>query len=45
MTASLADNVWDFVLRASELVGQFEERGFAQEMQANCLELGMQSPI
>lgn len=41
----LTDSVWSFLDRASDLYGQLEADHFAQEMQSNCLELGLESPI
>jgi very-short-patch-repair endonuclease len=41
----LADNVWAFIERASVFHGQAKAQEFAQEMQANCFDCGMQSPI
>jgi very-short-patch-repair endonuclease len=41
----LTDTVWGFIDRASEMYGRIEAERYAQEMQSNCLEVGMQSPI
>jgi very-short-patch-repair endonuclease len=45
VSATLTDTVWAFIARASELHGAAQAQYFAQDMQANCLEIGMQSPI
>lgn len=45
MSESLTDTVWTFLDRASDLYGDVKAQHFAQEMQANCLEMGMESPI
>lgn len=44
-TKTLTDTVWQFMGRAGELYARMEEQRFCQEMQADCMEKGMQSPI
>jgi very-short-patch-repair endonuclease len=41
----VTENVWAFIGRAAELCGKLEAERFAQDMQADCLERGTQSPI
>ena len=41
----LVENVWAFMDKTAALVGRMESDRFSQEMHANCLELGLQSPI
>lgn len=41
----LSENVWAFLDKAGTLFARMEEERFRQEMHANCLECGMQSPI
>jgi very-short-patch-repair endonuclease len=45
MTEKLTDTVWAFIDRASDLYGRTQAENFGQDAQANCLELGLQSPI
>lgn len=41
----IVDNVWSFLDKAREVVGRMEEERFGQEMHANMLDCGLQSPI
>lgn len=41
----LVDNVWSFLDKTSDMVGKLESDRFSQEMHANCLERGLESPI
>lgn len=41
----VTDTVWKFLDRVGPLYAAMEEERFRQEMHANCVELGMQSPI
>jgi very-short-patch-repair endonuclease len=41
----IVDNVWAFLDRVDKDYARMEADRFRQEMHANCLELGMQSPI
>lgn len=41
----LSDTAWKFISIASEHIARMEEHRFSQEMQSNCLEMGMESPI
>jgi very-short-patch-repair endonuclease len=41
----IPENVWQFIFKASDLYGKFKEQSHSQEMQANCLELEIKSPI
>lgn len=41
----LSETAWKFISVASEHVARMEEERFGQEMQSNCLEMGMESPI
>jgi very-short-patch-repair endonuclease len=43
--SQLADNVWSFMEHAADLHAAERKARFSQEMHANCLELGMESPI
>lgn len=41
----LADNVWDFIHKTSEMVGKIHTERFGQDMHTELVEFGMQSPI
>lgn len=41
----LSETVWGFISVASEHIARMEETRFGQEMQSDCLDLGMESPI
>lgn len=41
----LTDTVWSFLDRVAPMYARMEEERFRQEMHANCLECGMESPI
>lgn len=43
--STLANNVWGFMEKAATLHAASRKSRFSQEMHANCLELGMGSPI
>lgn len=45
MKRELVDNVWTFLDKTADMYGKMRAERFSQEMHANCLELGMQSPI
>jgi very-short-patch-repair endonuclease len=45
MGQELTETAWAFIDRASGMYGELKAQHFAQEMQANCLDIGMQSPI
>lgn len=45
MKRELVENVWTFLDKAAGIYAKMQAERFSQEMHANCLELGMQSPI
>ncbi len=45
MSSPIVENVYSFIDRAAEMHGKSESNKFSQEAQADCVELGMSSPI
>lgn len=45
MSNSIVENVYTFIERAALLHGKSEANKFSQEVQSDCVELGMSSPI